>query len=220
MEKTVKAGVTQNAGKATTKTVAPKAKAPAKVAKPRGVAKDRVYFNRLHEKYSKEVVPALTEKYGNIMAVPRIEKVILNMGLGDVKDDTKKFTSAVEELGIITGQKPVITKAKKSISNFKLREGQRIGAKVTLRGRKMYLFLDKLISVALPRVRDFSGLNPKSFDQFGNYALGIKEQLVFPEINYDKVEKIRGFDIAIVTTANTKEDSLELLKAIGMPFKK
>ncbi|MCL2846290.1 MAG: 50S ribosomal protein L5 [Firmicutes bacterium] len=159
-------------------------------------------------------------KYGNIMAVPKIDKIILNMGLGDCKDDTKKFMSAVEEMGLITGQKPVITKAKKSISNFKLREGQRIGAKVTLRGRKMYLFLDKLISVALPRVRDFAGLNPKSFDKFGNYAMGIKEQLVFPEISYDKVEKIRGFDIAVVTTAMNKEDSLELLKALGFPFKK
>ncbi|MCL2570054.1 MAG: 50S ribosomal protein L5 [Firmicutes bacterium] len=183
-------------------------------------AKERVYFNRLHEKYSKEVVPTLIQKHKNIMAVPKIEKVVLNMGLGDVKDDTKKFTGALEELGLITGQKPVITKAKKSISNFKLREGQRIGAKVTLRGKNMYLFLDKLISVALPRVRDFSGLNPKSFDQFGNYALGIKEQLVFPEISYDKVEKVRGFDIAVVTTAETKEDSLELLTLIGFPFKK
>jgi len=187
-----------------------------KVKKP---APKKSYYNRLHEKYMKEVVTELMKKHGNIMAVPRIEKVILNMGLGDVKDDTKKFTGAVEELGLITGQKPVITKAKKSISNFKLREGQRIGAKVTLRGARMYLFLDKLISVALPRVRDFGGLNPKSFDQFGNYAMGIKEQLVFPEINYDKVEKVRGFDIAVVTTAATKEDSLELLKLMGFPFK-
>jgi len=189
-------------------------------AKPKKPAKARVYFNRLHEKYLTEVVPALLEKHGNVMAVPKIDKVILNMGLGDVKDDTKKFQSAVEELGLITGQKAVITKAKKSISNFKLREGQRIGAKVTLRGKNMYLFLDKLISVALPRVRDFQGLNPKSFDQFGNYALGIKEQLVFPEINYDKVEKIRGFDVAVVTTAKDKADSLELLTALGFPFKK
>lgn len=213
--------------KTTAKSVAKPAtaKAPAKpapkpkTAKPKGVAKSRVYFNRLHEKFEKEVVPSLMDKYGNVMAVPKIDKVILNMGLGDVKDDTKKFQSAVDELGLITGQKAVITKAKKSISNFKLREGQRIGAKVTLRGRNMYLFLDKLISVALPRVRDFSGLNPKSFDQFGNFALGIKEQLVFPEINYDKVEKVRGFDIAVVTTAKTKEESLELLKAIGFPFR-
>ena len=193
------------------------AKKPAVAKKP---AKPRAFYNRLHEKYIKEVIPALLEKYGNVMAVPKIDKVILNMGLGDVKDDTKKFQSAVDELGLITGQKAVITKAKKSISNFKLREGQRIGAKVTLRGKNMYLFLDKLISVALPRVRDFAGLNPKSFDQFGNFALGIKEQLVFPEINYDKVEKIRGFDIAVVTTAQTKEQSLELLMALGFPFKK
>ncbi|MCL2755653.1 MAG: 50S ribosomal protein L5 [Firmicutes bacterium] len=209
------------------KKVAPKASAakpaaakPAATPKAKKPAKERVYFNRLHEKYHKEIVPSLVEKYGNIMAVPRIEKIILNMGLGDVKDDTKKFTAAVDELGQITGQKAVITKAKKSISNFKLREGQRIGAKVTLRGRKMYLFMDKLISVAFPRVRDFSGLNPKSFDQFGNYALGIKEQLVFPEIDYDKVEKIRGFDIAVVTTAENKEDSLELLTLMGFPFRK
>jgi len=210
--------------KAPAKAAAPKASAakPAaqKAAKPKSAAKPKVYFNRLHEKYLNEVVPSMMEKYGNIMAVPKIEKVILNMGLGDVKDDTKKFTSAVDELGLITGQKAVITKAKKSISNFKLREGQRIGAKVTLRGKNMYLFLDKLISVALPRVRDFGGLNPKSFDQFGNFALGIKEQLVFPEINYDKVEKIRGFDVAVVTTAGNKEDSLELLKALGFPFRK
>ena len=181
---------------------------------------ERKFHNRLHEKYVTEVAPKLMEKYGNIMAVPKIDKIILNMGLGDVKDDTKKFTAAVEELGIITGQKAVVTKAKKSISNFKLREGQRIGAKVTLRGKYMYLFLDKLISVALPRVRDFSGLSTKSFDRFGNYAMGIKEQLVFPEIIYDKVEKVRGFDIAIVTTAKDKATSLELLKEIGLPFKK
>ena len=192
----------------------------ASVARPKKAATKRVTFNRLHEKYLNEVVPALAAKYGNIMAVPRIDKVILNMGLGDVKDDTKKFTGAVDEMTQICGQKAVTTKAKKSISNFKLREGQRIGAKVTLRGPKMYLFLDKLISVALPRVRDFSGLSPKSFDRFGNYAMGIKEQLVFPEISYDKVEKVRGFDIAIVTTAEDKEKSLELLTLMGFPFRK
>jgi len=204
-----------------TTTPKPEAKKESKpvVKSPRSEASARKFHNRLHEKYIKEVVPALTPKYKNVMAVPKIDKIILNMGLGDCKDDTKKFTGAVEELGLITGQKPVVTKAKKSISNFKLREGQRIGAKVTLRGPKMYLFLDKLISIALPRVRDFNGLNPKSFDQFGNYAMGIKEQLVFPEISYEKVEKIRGFDIAIVTTAKDKVDSLELLKAMGFPFK-
>jgi large subunit ribosomal protein L5 len=192
------------------------------VQKPTAVAKGVILLTRFRDMYEKEIVPAMMEKfsYKNKMAVPKIDKVILNMGLGDVKDDTKKFQSAVEELGLITGQKAVITKAKKSISNFKLREGQRIGAKVTLRGKNMYLFLDKLISVALPRVRDFQGLNPKSFDQFGNYALGIKEQLVFPEINYDKVEKIRGFDVAVVTTAKDKADSLELLTALGVQFKK
>ena len=195
-------------------------KPAAKPATKKSAPREQKFFNRLHEKYVKEVVPALLPKYKNIMAVPKIEKVILNMGLGDVKDDTKKFQGAVEELGLITGQKAVVTKAKKSISNFKLREGQRIGAKVTLRGRKMYLFLDKLISVALPRVRDFGGLSTKSFDRFGNYAMGIKEQLVFPEISYDKIEKLRGFDIAVVTTAQDKESSLELLKAIGFPFRK
>ncbi|MCL2850996.1 MAG: 50S ribosomal protein L5 [Firmicutes bacterium] len=205
--------------KASTKTTA-KPVAKSSASKPKGSAPKRVFHNRLHEKYITEIVPALTEKFGNVNAVPRLEKIILNMGLGDVKDDTKKFNAAVDELGIITNQKAVVTKAKKSISNFKLREGQRIGAKVTLRGKYMYLFLDKLISVALPRVRDFAGCSTKSFDKFGNYAMGIKEQLVFPEIIYDKVEKVRGFDIAIVTTANTREDSMELLKALGFPFRK
>ena len=191
-------------------------KAPAKKA----VKQERAFYNRLHEKYITEIVPLLMEKYGNIMAIPKIDKIVINIGLGDDKDNTKSFQAAVDEIGIITGQKPVVTRAKKSISNFKLREGQKIGAKVTLRGAKMYLFIDKLISVALPRVRDFAGLNPKSFDSFGNYAMGIKEQLVFPEISYDKIEKIRGFDIAVVTTAANKEDSLELLKALGFPFKK
>jgi len=222
MEEKAKAVTKKPAAKTTAvKPATPKA-APAKAATPKAkkAAQERKFYNRLHEKYATEVVPSLTEKYGNLMAVPKIEKVILNMGLGDVKDDTKKFTSAVEELGQITGQKAVVTKARKSISNFKLREGQRIGAKVTLRGKNMYLFLDKLISVALPRVRDFSGLSTKSFDKFGNYAMGIKEQLVFPEIIYDKVEKVRGFDIAIVTTAKTKDQSLELMRALGFPFRK
>ena len=178
--------------------------------------------NRLHQKYLKEVVPAMMKKHGydNINAVPRIEKVVINVGLGDAKDNTKSFTSAVEEIGLITGQKPLVTKAKKSISNFKLREGQRIGAKVTLRGKRMYEFLDKLISVALPRVRDFRGISPKSFDKFGNYALGIKEQLVFPEISYEKIEKVRGFDICIVTTAKDPVASLALLTEMGFPFKR
>ena len=177
--------------------------------------------NRLHKKYVKEVVPTLMKKMGytNVNAVPRIEKIVINIGLGDCKDNTKSFTGAVEEIGLITGQKPIITKAKKSISNFKLREGQRIGAKVTLRGTHMYEFLDKLISVALPRVRDFRGISPKSFDRFGNYALGIKEQLVFPEISYEKIEKVRGFDVCIVTTAKTTAESLALLKEMGFPFR-
>jgi large subunit ribosomal protein L5 len=176
--------------------------------------------NRLHEKYVGEVVPNLMKKLGfdNVNAVPKIVKVVINIGLGDCKDDTKKFTGAVEEIALITGQKPLVTKAKKSISNFKLREGQRIGAKVTLRGQRMYEFLDKLISVALPRVRDFRGINPTSFDKFGNYSLGIKEQLVFPEISYEKIEKVRGFDICIVTTAKNTEHSFALLKELGFPF--
>lgn len=181
----------------------------------------KIANNRLYDKYKKEVVPAMMKKYGfeNVNAVPRIEKVVINTSLGDVKDNTKSFQSAVEEIALITGQKPIVTKAKKSISNFKLREGQKIGAKVTLRGQKMYQFLDKLISVALPRVRDFRGISPKSFDQFGNYALGIKEQLVFPEISYEKVEKVRGFDVCIVTTAKDSKDSLALLTELGFPFR-
>jgi len=206
---------------ATTKPVAAKpatAKAPA-APKAKKAAPAKKYHNRLHEKYVTVITPKLAETYGNIMAVPKIDKIVVNMGLGDVKDNTKSFQGAIDELGIITGQKPIATKAKKSISNFKLREGQRIGTKVTLRGRNMYMFLDKLISVALPRVRDFNGLNPKSFDQFGNYAMGLTEQLVFPEISYDKVEKLRGLNIAIVTTANDKAGSLELLKELGFPFR-
>jgi len=177
--------------------------------------------NRLYLKYKKEVVPAMMKKHGfeNINAVPRIEKVVINASLGDVKDNTKSFQGAVDEIMLITGQKPIITKAKKSISNFKLREGQKIGVKVTLRAGRMYEFLDKLISVALPRVRDFRGISTKSFDRFGNYALGIKEQLVFPEISYEKIEKVRGFDIVIVTTAKNTEDSLALLTELGFPFR-
>jgi len=178
-------------------------------------------MNRLQEKYVKEVVPAMMKKYGykNVMAVPRIEKVVINAGLGDCKDDTKKFTTALEEIGLITGQKPIITKAKKSVSNFKLREGQRIGAKVTLRGARMYEFLDKLLSVALPRVRDFRGISPSSFDAQGNYAFGIREQLVFPEISYEKIDKVRGFDICVVTTAKDKAEALVFLTEMGFPFR-
>jgi large subunit ribosomal protein L5 len=194
---------------------------PAAKSKPASKpAAAKKFFNRLHEKYVKEVAPALLPKYKNINAVPRIEKIVVNTRLGDVRDNTKSLTGAVEELGLITGQKPIITLAKKSISNFKLREGQKIGAVVTLRGSKMYEFLDKVLSIALPRVRDFSGISPKSFDRFGNYSLGFKEQLVFPEISYEKIEKVRGFDITIVTTAKNKEDSLEFLTSMGFPFKK
>lgn len=176
---------------------------------------------RLKEKYSNEVAPALMEKfkYGSVMQIPRIEKVVLNMGVGDAIQNAKALDAAVGELGIIAGQKPVITKAKKSISNFKLREGMSIGAKVTLRGERMWAFLDKLMNVNLPRVRDFRGVSPKAFDGRGNYSLGVKEQLIFPEIDYDKVDKIRGMDITIVTTAPTDEEAFELLKQMGMPFR-
>ncbi len=177
--------------------------------------------NRLHEFYLTNVVPACTKEFGykNVMEVPKIEKIVINLGLGSVKDNSKSFNLAVEEIAQITGQKPVATTAKKSISNFKVREGQKIGAKVTLRGDRMYEFLDKLISIALPRVRDFKGVNPKAFDGRGNYALGIKEQLIFPEISYEKVEQIRGFDVIIVTTAKTDKEAFTLLKLMGMPFR-
>ncbi len=178
--------------------------------------------SRLREKYENEVVEALMEKfqYDNVMEVPKLEKVIINMGVGEAKDNPKVLEAAVEELEIIAGQKPVVTKAKKSIANFKLREGMSIGTKVTLRGQKMYDFLDKLMNIALPRVRDFRGVSSRSFDGRGNYALGIKEQLIFPEIEYDKVERIRGLDIVIVTTAETDEEAKEFLSLMGMPFKK
>jgi len=194
------------------------AKAP--VEKKVAPKREQKFHNRLHKRYVEHIVPKLTEKYGNVNAVPRLEKIVVNTRLGDVKDNTKSVTGAVEELGLITGQKPLITLAKKSISNFKVREGQKIGAKVTLRGKIMYEFLDKILSIAMPRVRDFAGVSTKSFDQFGNYSLGFKEQLVFPEISYEKIEKIRGLDITIVTTAKNKEDSLEFLTELGFPFKK
>ncbi|MBV1757388.1 MAG: 50S ribosomal protein L5, partial [Dethiosulfatibacter sp.] len=176
--------------------------------------------SRLKEKYINEVVPALMDKFGydNVMQAPKIEKVVLNMGVGEARDNPKALESAVSEMITISGQKPVITKAKKSVSNFKLREGMSVGCKVTLRGTKMYYFLDKLMNIALPRVRDFRGVQNKSFDGRGNYALGIKEQLIFPEIDYDKVDKIRGMDIIITTTADTDEEARELLKLMGMPF--
>ena len=177
--------------------------------------------NRLKETYKKDIVPELMKLHGykNVNEVPKLDKIVLNMGLGDVKDNSKSLGIAIDELGVISGQKPVATKEKKAISNFKVRQGMKIGAKVTLRGDRMYEFLDKLIAVALPRVRDFRGVSRKSFDGHGNYALGIKEQLIFPEINYDKIEKIRGFDIMIVTTAKSDSEALSLLEALGMPFK-
>lgn len=178
--------------------------------------------NRILENYKKEVVPALIKEFGykNVNEVPKLEKIVLNMGLGEVKSNSKSFNIAVEELAVISGQKPVVTTAKKSISNFAVREGQKIGAKVTLRGDRMYEFFDRLTSIALPKVRDFRGISDKSFDGRGNYSMGIKEQLIFPEIVYEKVEKIRGFDITFVTTAKTNEEAKALLKALGLPFAK
>jgi large subunit ribosomal protein L5 len=178
--------------------------------------------SRLKEKYQNEVVPALMERfqYENVMEVPKLEKVVVNMGVGEAKENPKTLEAAVKELEMIVGQKPVITKSKKSIANFKLREGMNVGTKVTLRGEKMYDFLDKLMNISLPRVRDFRGLNNSSFDGRGNYALGIREQLIFPEIEYDMVENIRGMDIVIVTTAETDEEAKVFLELMGMPFKK
>ena len=177
---------------------------------------------RIKEKYLAEAVPALTQKFGykNPMQVPKLSKIVINMGLGDCKDNAKALELALSELSTIAGQKPMVTKAKKSIANFKVREGQNVGAKVTLRGTRMEEFMDKLVSVALPRVRDFHGVSTKAFDGRGNYALGIQEQLLFPEIDYDKVEKIRGMEMIFVTTAKTDEECKELLAALGMPFAK
>ena len=179
-------------------------------------------MNRLQEKYRANIVPALVEKfnYTSVMQAPRISKIVINIGVGDAVQNPKVLDDAVNELTQITGQKPLITRAKKSIATFKLREGMPIGCKVTLRGERMYDFFDKLVTIALPRVRDFRGVNPKGFDGRGNYTLGVKEQLIFPEINYDKVSKIRGMDIVIVTTAQTDQEALELLKQFGMPFKR
>lgn len=179
-------------------------------------------MNRLEEKYKKEVVPSLMEKYNyrTVMLVPKIEKIVVNMGVGDALANSKNLEAAVSDLAKITGLKPIETKAKKSIAAFKVREGHKIGCKVTLRGERMYEFLDKLISIGLPRVRDFRGLSSKSFDGRGNYTIGIKEQLIFPEINFDEVEKVRGMDIVIVTTAKNNEEAFELLKELGVPFRK
>ena len=177
--------------------------------------------NRIKALYKETVVPALIKKfnYKNVNQVPKLVKITINSGLGDVKDNNKSVQLAQEELKQISGQKPVLTQAKKSVANFKIREGMSVGMKVTLRGERMYEFFDKFVSIALPRVRDFRGVPTKSFDGRGNYAMGVKEQLIFPEIQYDQVEKVRGFDICIVTTAKTDEEARELLKAMGMPFK-
>lgn len=179
-------------------------------------------MNRLKEKFNIEVTENLMKKfnYSSVMEVPKIDKIVVNMGVGDAVQNSKVLDNAVEELELITGQKSLVTKAKKSIATFRLREGMPIGAKVTLRGERMYEFLDKLISVSLPRVRDFQGVSKKAFDGRGNYTLGVKEQLIFPEIDYDKVSKVRGMDIVIVTTANTDEEARELLANFGMPFRK
>lgn len=176
--------------------------------------------NQTAKRYKEEVVPALIQEFGykNVNEVPKLVKIVLNMGLGDVKDNSKSFNTAVDELALIAGQKPVTTKAKKAISNFKVREGMKIGAKVTLRGTRMYEFFDRLTAIALPRVRDFRGISDKSFDGRGNYSMGIKEQLIFPEIQYDKVEKIRGLDVSFITTAKTDAEAKALLKALGLPF--
>ena len=177
-------------------------------------------MSRLQDKYTKEIAPALMTKFGykSPMQIPKLEKIVINIGMSDAKDNPKVIDAAMNDLALITGQKPIVTKARKSVANFKLREGMNIGCKVTLRAEKMYEFLDRLFSIALPRVRDFKGINPNSFDGRGNYALGIKEQLIFPEIEYDKIDKIRGMDIIVVTTANTDEEARELLSLMGAPF--
>ena len=179
-------------------------------------------MNRLKEKYLKEVVPSLQEKYNykSIMEVPKLEKIVINMGVGDATGNAKLLEAAVNDLTLIAGQKPVITKAKKSIAGFKVREGQSIGCKATLRGENMYNFMDKLITIALPGVRDFRGVSPKAFDGRGNYTMGIKEQLIFQEINYDDVVKVRGMDIVFVTTAKSNEEAYDLLNGLGIPFRK
>ena len=190
------------------------------VAKETATEKKPAELNRVRARYVNEVVPYLIKKfnYKNINEVPKLVKITLNTGLGDVKDNAKSIQLAVEELKTISGQKPLTIAARKSVANFKVREGMTVGAKVTLRGNRMYEFFDKLVSIALPRVRDFRGVSTKSFDGRGNYAMGVKEQLIFPEISYDQVEKIRGFDVCFTTTAKTDEEARELLKALGMPF--
>ena len=178
------------------------------------------YTARLKQRYDEVIVPAMTEKFGytNRFEVPKLEKITLNMGVGEASQDKKKVQTAAEEMELIAGQKPVITKAKKSIAQFKLREGMPIGCKVTLRRERMYEFLDRLVTIAMPRIRDFRGLNPKSFDGRGNYAMGLKEQIIFPEISYDRIEKVRGLDIIVTTTANSDDEARELLRLFGFPF--
>ncbi|HEY9554071.1 50S ribosomal protein L5 [Allosphingosinicella sp.] len=184
--------------------------------------KQAAYMPRLRKDYDERIAKAMTEKFGykNRMEVPRLEKIVINMGVGEATQDKKKVDTAAQEMELIAGQKPVITKAKKSIAQFKLREGMPIGVKVTLRRERMYEFLDRLVTVALPRVRDFRGLNPKSFDGRGNYAMGLKEQIVFPEINYDRIDKVRGMDVIVTTTAKTDEEARELLRLFNFPFPK
>ncbi len=196
------------------------AQAPAKKKKGAEDARPFTEPARLRVKYKEEIAPALKEKFGyeNVMQIPKLEKLVINMGLGSEKDNPKGMETALEQLAIIAGQKPVVTKAKKSVANFKVREGMNVGAKVTLRGDRMYYFVDKLINIVLPRVRDFRGVSDVSFDGRGNYAMGVKEQLIFPEINYDDVDKVRGMNIVFVTTAKTDEEAKELLTQFGMPF--
>ena len=226
VKKTTAASKPATSKAAPAKAAAPKAAAPAE-AKPvaKKVSKGNKKPNattRLQDKYNNEIKKALMDKfhYESVMQVPHLEKIVINIGVGDALQDNKALENAVRELGQITGQHPVTTKAKKSIATFKLREGQAIGCKVTLRGMRMYEFMDRLVSIALPRVRDFRGVSKNSFDGHGNYTLGIKEQLIFPEIDYDKVSKIRGMDIVIVTTANKDDEAYALLEALGMPFHK
>ena len=230
-EETKKPSTAKAAPKAA-KPAAPKAEKPAaekpaaapKAAKPAEAKKSEFKLpepkNRLEKKYRNEIVPELVKEFGysTVMMAPKLDKIVVNMGVGDATSNSKVLDDAVNDLTILSGQKPIITKAKKSIANFKLREGQAIGCKVTLRGERMYEFLDKLVSIALPRVRDFRGISKNAFDGHGNYTLGVKEQLIFPEIDYDKVGKVRGMDIIIVTTANTDEEARELLTLMGAPF--
>ena len=210
--------------KTTAKKAAPKAEAPAeaKVEKKTAKKAPAAPSNRLLAKYRNEVIPELVKEFGytSVMQAPRLEKVVINIGVGDATANAKALDDAVADLATIAGQKPVVTKAKKSIATFKVREGQAIGCKVTLRGVRMYEFLDKLVSIALPRVRDFRGVSRNAFDGHGNYTLGVKEQLIFPEIDYDKVTKVRGMDVVIVTTANTDKEAAALLDKLGMPFRR